>query len=365
MPRALHLMLFAALCIFCAAQDKLKLALELQTPCTAVSTTHEGRVFLVYTRIDGSQGPTCVERKNGSDVAYPDTDVYYEPGKDVATHLLRANTQRLGPDGSLWLIDTGSPDLGGAPVLPTGPRLVQVNITTDSITRIYNMGNATNSRSQLDDVRFHPATGKAYLTDVGSAGILVLDLDSGHAIRVLEDDPSTLAMRPRSADGSLIRNPDASVQYTPSDQLEVSPDGTFFYYQPACGGMSRIKTEYLDAAFYNSSMASQLPHLVEFFASTPGTGGTAIDGEGNIYLGDVDRRLIEKIYPNGTRRTLIQDERLSYVDAMLVDSDERLWIPAAQLHLAAAFNNGTDRTDLPIQIFTMDIGVGPSLIDHV
>ncbi|KAL1600812.1 hypothetical protein SLS60_007200 [Paraconiothyrium brasiliense] len=344
---------------------KLELALELETPCTAVSTTPEGRTFLVYTRIDMSKGPSCVEYKNGTNVAYPNADAYYSEGKDPATHLLRVNTQRIGPDGSLWLVDVGSPDLGGLPIMPTGPKLVQVNLTTDSITRIYSMGNATLQSSYLDDVRFNPASGKAYLTDVGSAAIIILDLASGHAIRVLENDTSTLAHSPKSADGHLIRNMDGTLQYTPSDQLEVSPDGKWFYYQPASGAMSRIQTAYLDAAFYNSSMASSLPQLVEFYALTPGTGGTAIDAEGNIYLGDVDRRLIEKIYPNGTRTVLIQDERLSYVDAMWVDSRKKLWIPAAQLHLAAAFNNGTDRIRKPIEVFTLDIGVGPSPVDHV
>jgi sugar lactone lactonase YvrE len=227
------------------------------------------------------------------------------------------------------------------------------------------MGNATLQNSYLDDVRFNPASGKAYLTDVSSAAIIVLDLDSGHAIRVLENDVSTLARNPRSADGNLIRHSTGGLLYTPSDQLEVSPDGKWFYFQAASGGMSRIQTEYLDEAFHNSSMVGYLPQLVEYYALTPSSTGTAIDAQGNIYLADVDRRLIEKIYPNGTRTILIQDERLSYVDAMWIDSGNRLWMPAAQLHLAAPFHNGTSLIKKPLEIFTLDIGVGPSPIDHI
>jgi hypothetical protein len=71
----------------------------------------------------------------------------------------------------------------------------------------------------------------------------------------------------------------------------VSPNGEWFYYQPASGGLARIATRYLDDA--RLSNADLAPH-VERFANTPSTGGTAIDGNGTIYVCDVDakRRVI-------------------------------------------------------------------------
>lgn len=50
---------------------------------------------------------------------------------------------------------------------------------------------------------------------------------------------------------------------------------------------------------------------------------------------------------------------------MLVDLRNRLWIPAAQLHLAAAFKKGTNLIKKPIEIFTPDIGVGRSPMGHI
>ena len=111
-------------------------------------------------------------------------------------------------------------------------------------------------------------------------------------------------------------------------------------------------------------MAQVLSDFREPFALTPSTGGTAIDAEGNIYNSDTDNQSILKIYPNGTKTLLCQDPRLLWVDAMWIDTQKRLWMPAAQLNRGEPFNNGTSYVVPPLHVFTIDIGVGPSPIDH-
>ncbi|KAL1868118.1 hypothetical protein Daus18300_006100 [Diaporthe australafricana] len=364
----------AASCL--AAQDpRIQVALTLDTPCNAVSTTKDGRLFVLYARLDGTQAqglPEVVEWVNGTGVPYPDAgwNSYAGPDSDSdpATTFVRVNSQRVGPDGNLWLVDTGSPGFGSPVILPEGPKLVVVDTSTNKVARVYPMGNATLSNSLLDDVRFDAAGTKAYLTEAGGGGaLIVLDLDSGRAVRLLEGDLSVGAFMPTSGEGTFLRSSTGEFSYIYADQLEVSPDGRYLYYQPASGGMSRIETQFLDTAFYNSSMASLdvLSGYVEPYALTPSTGGTAIDAEGNIYVSDTDRLAIEKIYPNGTRTTLVQDERLLWVDAMWVDNQNRLWLPSAQLNRGAPFQtDGQSQIVKPLHVYTIDIGVGQSPIDH-
>lgn len=163
-----------------------------------------------------------------------------------------------------------------------------------------------------------------------------------------------------------MHGPDGGYLYVYADHHEVSPDGRYYYFQPANGGLSRIETRYLDQALYNSSLNANgvIGEYVEPFALTPSTGGTAIDARGNIYSSDTDRLAIEKIAPNGTRTTLVQDPRLLWVDAMWIDAKGKLWMPAAQLSRGVPFNNGTNKIVKPLYVFTVDIGVGPSPIDH-
>jgi len=136
-----------------------------------------------------------------------------------------------------------------------------------------------------------------------------------------------------SAEGHILYSM-GKPAYTYADQLEVSPDGQWLYYQPSSGGMNRIQTCHLNDAFYNSSMNdnSVLDRYVQPFAHTPATGGTAIDADGNVYTSDIDSQRVIKVAPDGTMTTLVQDPRLLWVDAMWIDDQHRLWMPCDQLN---------------------------------
>lgn len=206
------------------------------------------------------------------------------------------------------------------------------------------------------------------MTDAGYPGLIVLDLKTGQAVRVLDNQVSTTGSLPVSAEGQILYMNGEPV-YLYADQLEVSPDGKYFYYEPASGGLSRIRTQLLDEAFENfpNSSFNKTPYLnkyVEPFAHTPSTGGTAIDAEGNIYNSDTDSQRVIKISPNGTMTTLVQDPRLLWIDAMWIDDQQRLWMPAAQLNRGYPFHHGVSEIVKPLYVFSIDIGVGPSPIDH-
>jgi len=354
-------------CLTSAATDpRLQVALTLQNPVNGVSTTPSGRTFVVFARVDGSTGPQVAEYTNNTFVPYPDAEWNsYTPGSDPTTHLVRTNGQRIGPDGTLWIVDTGSPGFGQPVILPNGPKFVQVNLTTNTVQRVWNLGNVTLADSLIDDIRFNPAANLAYITDAGVPAIIVMDLTTGEARRLLEGEPSTKgAPFPISGEGHLLHSAaTGAFQYIYADQHEVSPDAKYYYFQPCNGGMSRIETQYLNQAFHNSSLASVLEQFVEPFALTPSTGGTAIDADGNIYNSDTDRLAIIKIAPNGTWSTFVQDDRLLWVDAMWIDDQKRLWLPAAQLNRGTPFNN-VSYVQPPLYVFTIDIGVGPPKIDH-
>jgi hypothetical protein len=276
MPQFSQLVAYCALLLvtaFAQLDSRLETAIVTDTPINAVSTTPGGRTFLLYARVDGSTGPAIVEKVGNTTVPYPNTEWNsYNSTKDPATHFVRINSQRIGPDGHLWAVDVGSPAFGEPVILPEGPKLVVIDVNTNQVSRTYPMGNVTLANSLLDDVRFNPTSGKAYLTDAGVPALIVLDLASGDARRFLENDISTQGSMPVSAEGHLLHSPDGSFQYIHADQLEVSPDAEWFYYQPASGGMYRVPTKALDQAFYNSSMAYSLAQYTEPYALTPSTG---------------------------------------------------------------------------------------------
>jgi sugar lactone lactonase YvrE len=340
--------------------NSLTVAVTPPSPSTGASTTPAGRCFLVLARIDGSAGPQVVEVVAGEFRAYPDESWNsWAPGQDASPRLVRVNAQRVGPDGALWLVDVGAPGLGNQAV-PGGPKLVKVDLQSDTVERTYPLGDSLTGESFVDDVRFNGTT--AYITDAGDPGLVILDLESGRTRRVLHHHWSTTAQRAITAEGVELRGEDGAPVFIHNDQLEVSPDGRYLYFQPCCGPMARVPTRLLD---HPAVVAEEVEAGVEYFASTGSTGGTAIAADGTIYVSNTDSCRISAVSPDGRLSTVIEDERLSWVDAMWIDSGGRLWMPAAQVHRMSNFHGGEDQVQPPVQVFTLQLnGTGPPSNDH-
>ena len=324
----------------------------------AVATTRDGRVFVGYPGADG-RSVEVEELRGGLAIPFPDMAWNsWVPGTSPELGFVRINALRVGPDGALWLIDAGAPGIG-KPAVPGAARAIRIDLATNQISRIYTLGAATGAHSYVDDIRFHGDV--AYLTDAGMPGLIVLDLPSGLARRVLDNDPSTIDSRPMYADETLLRDERGRELRVHADQLEVSPDGAWLYYQAASGPMSRIATALLD----DPSLApAELARGVQPWLDTPTTGGTAIDAQGNLYLSDTRERRILRITPDRQVSTLVADPRLLWSDAMWIDDAGMLWIPATQQELTPGFAGGRMSVHYPVWIYRIAIGVGPSPIDH-
>lgn len=315
------------------------------------TTTRDGRLFLVAQPAEPGRTPQVIEVRNGEPVAYPDAAWNgWTVGKDGADRFVGVNSLRVGPDGALWAVDRGRPGIG-APLAPNGVKLVRIDMAANTVARVYDLRAVTSPWSFVDDVRFNGR--HAYLTDAGRPGLIVLDLETGEGRRVLEGHSSTVAQSPLVAEGKALRDAKGDPVNVHADQLEVSPDGAWLFYQPASGRLSRIPTRDLDDA---SLSAAELARHVERFADTPSTGGTAIDAEGTIYLSDTDRSRILTVSPEGRIATLIDDPRLAWVDAMWIDDDGNLLLPAAQLNRTAGLNGGMDAVQQPITLYQLRIG---------
>jgi Major royal jelly protein len=337
-----------------AAKDRLTPVFASDLIINGAATTPGGRLFLPVQPRPGKGDPQVVEVRDGKPVAYPDAAWNsWTPGLDGAGRFVGVNAIRTGPDGALWVVDRGAPGIG-KPLVAGGVKLVRIDIAANQVTRVYDLSPMTTAKSFVDDVRFNGR--HAYLTDAGQPGLIVLDLETGHGRRVLDDHPSTVAQAPLVAEGNALRDPDGKPVVIHADQLEVSPDGQWFYYQPASGRMARIATRFLDDPKLESA---EVATHVEAFADTPSTGGTAIDAEGTIYLSDVNKLRILKISPTGAVSTFIEDRRLTWIDAMWIDDKGDLLMPAAQLNRTPGLNQGIDAVKPPITLYSAAIGAKP------
>jgi len=325
----------------------------------AVTTTRDGRVFVGFPGADGPGVQLEELTPDGHGHPYPDAAWNgWKPGQDARSSFVHINAIRIGPDGVLWVIDAGAEGMG-KPAVPGGARIIGFDLFSNRVARIYPLAGATREKSYIDDIRF--SGNRGYITDAGAPGLIVLDLKTGAVRRVLDQDPSTMAHRPMRADGRIVRDKQGKELQLQADQIEISPDGSYVYYQPACGPLARIQRHWLDDATLSpSALASH----VEAWLDTPTSGGTAIDANGNIYYGDADRRRILKITPDKSISTLVADPRLIWSDAMWIDHQGFLWIPATQQNLTPGFNDGRQAVHYPVWIYKMQIHARPAPNDH-
>jgi sugar lactone lactonase YvrE len=336
------------------AAGQLQAVYQGDIPWTGVAVSDAGRAFVLYPHLDGEAGLRVAEMKAGKPVPYPNAAWNdWRSGQPTAHTFVRVNSLRIGPDGLLWVVDTGTPHMGGL-ILPGGPKLVGVDLTTNQVARIIPLDKVLHAASFVDDVRFQDNT--IYLTDAGDPALVVLDKTTGEGRRVLEHDTSTTDRQPLYAEGRKMTSPDGQPVLVHVDQLEVSPDGKYLYFQPVSGPLSRIETRFLRDSHLP---AAELSRQVQPFYPTPTTGGTAIDAAGNLYVTDVDKKQILRITPAGQASTLVQDERLIWADALWIDKLGNLWIPAAQLNRQASLNGGINAFKPPVYIYKLPIGAKP------
>ena len=313
------------------------------------------RIFVSGARViqlPGSKAP-CIALlgAKGQQMPYPDA-VWnsFEAGKDATHAFVNVNAIHNDNRGSLWAVDTGSFDFGGDP-LPGGAKAVQIDLKTNRVVRVYSFGpSVAMPGSYVNDIRFHGDC--AYLTDSGRAGLIVLNLKTGEARRVLDRDPSTTGRRPIVVDGAVLRAADGSPLQVNVDPLEISPDGKRLYFGPAGGPWSAIETGWLDDA---SAQPAEIAAHVVPWADLPPTGGTAMDGNENLYFSDLADLSLKRRAPDGTITTVLRDARLHWIDAPAIDERGYIWLPIPQLDRAAVFNHGQSKVELPVRLYRLKL----------
>ncbi|WP_161599576.1 L-dopachrome tautomerase-related protein [Hymenobacter nivis] len=321
-----------------------------------VAVSDDNRKFVVFPHNEGNRGTRIGElQADGTVQAFPNRAWNSWGPKDpaAASKFVRANSLRFGPDGYLWVVDTGTPKSDAKPV-PHGPKLLAFDIRNNQLVKSIPLDQYAKDKSFVDDLRFHGDM--IYVTDAGAPGLIVLNQKTGQGRRLLDDDTTTTARRPMRAEGKRMMKPNGDDVALHADQMEVSPDGKYYYFQSAAGPMYRVETQYLDDPNITSDA---LAKKVTYFFNSPTTGGTAIDAAGNLYVTDANEKRILKVTPTGQSSVLVQDPRLIWADALWIDHTGNLWIPAAQINRTAGQQKGVQTVAFPVQLFKMPIGAQP------
>jgi sugar lactone lactonase YvrE len=323
-------------------------------PWNAVALDGRGRIFVSSPRWTGSTGPqVAVIGAKGDLIPYPSAQWNnWAPGGDPENAFVSVNAIHRGSDGSLWIVDTGSPAFGVRPV-PNGAKVVRLDPRTDAVVRIYRFPDSTiREHTYIDDIRINGT--RAYLTDAGEGALLVLDLETGSVHRRFDGREFARARAHDSivVEGRVVRTADGKPLHVNTDPLELSPDGNYLYFGPLSGPMYRIRTRYLDD---DAISDAQLARHVSRWFDLPPVGGTAMDEKGNLYYAVLADNSLRRRGPDGRTTTIVRDTRLRWVDAPFLDGLGNIYLPVPQLDGAAVFHHGKSTMHYPILLFRLKL----------
>ena len=321
---------------------------------TGVTVAKDGRIFVNFPRWTEDTEVSVAEVKDGKLVPFPDVawNSWRNARKDEVSandHWVCVQSVVASPDGNLWVLDPAAPAM--AALVPGGAKLVEIDLKTNQPARTIAFDESVAPQgSYLNDVRFSPDGKTAYFTDSGAKGALVVvDLASGRAHRVLDGDPSTQPDKSVTVtyDGKPLRRPDGRGVEFAADGIALSPDGKTLYWQAIKGKTlyslptetlaGSITTALMPTALADKSVAGRIETIGE---NGPADGLIIARTDGRMYVTspqDDSIKVRDLSGKGNTLATVVQDKRLRWPDTFAEGPDGTLYVTTSHIQDSAFY----------------------------
>lgn len=304
---------------------------------TGVAVSRKNRVFVCYPRWS-NMGPISVGEllPDGSVSAFPDKkwNEWIQGGKVVGEEFICVQSVYCDSSGALWILDPAAPKFQGP--ITDGAKLIKVNLASNRVEKVYPLSSVAPKDSYLNDVRIDTRRQVAYMTDSGLGSIVVLDLRSGNARRVLDTSPSVKAEDIRVViDGKRWGvMPDGSVRKVHADGIVLDKSGEYLYYQALTGKtLYRVATKDLR----NEKLAAkELNTKVEKVATTCPADGIEFGADGKLYVTSIEDSSIKSLNLSAAKKeltTVIIDKQLVWPDSLSLRGDGYFYVTCSQINL--------------------------------
>jgi sugar lactone lactonase YvrE len=310
-----------------------------------VTVTANGRIVMSQHQFYEPQFSVVELRPDGGTAPFPNAETN---GRERPSGVSLDSVLGLRSDnGVVWLLDNG---------LRSGvtPKLVAWDATTKRLLRvIYLPPPIAPKDAFVNDFTIDTRHKKIFIADPAggqNAALIVVDMETGAARRVLEGHPSVV---PENVDlimeGHPIQVKDASGRLV-KPHIGVNPitedlENEWVYFGPMHGfSLYRIKA--VDLA--NDGLdAKALASRVERYSAKPVCDGITIDNDNNIYLGDLSENAIGVIKPDRSYQQIAKSDQLTWVDSFSFGPDGKLYAVVNQLNRSAVLNGGKDLSKPP------------------
>jgi sugar lactone lactonase YvrE len=315
---------------------QLQLVASFQHQVTGVTVAADGRIFVNFPRWTEDAPVSVAEvTRDGQIKPYPDDawNSWRNAKKNqmsAGDHFVCVQSVVADAHGNLWVVDPAAP--ATAAVVQGGPKLVKIDLKANKVAQVIRFDETVAPQgSYLNDVRFSPDARRAYLTDAGAEGALVVvDLQNGKARRLLHGQPSTQPEKDVvvKTDGHELRRPDGRGVEFAADSIALSPDGRTLYWKALTGRtLYRIATDALESSGVSEK---DLAGRVERVAETEPTDGLWLDRRGRLYLSAIEQDAV-KVRDGDRITTLVHDKRLRWPDTFSEGPDGTIYVTSSRI----------------------------------
>lgn len=340
---------------------RIELVKQFDHQVTGISVSETGRVFVNFPRWTEDTAVSVAElTPDGQVTTYPDAEwnAWRNAKKDEVTpgdHWVCVQSIVADGRGKLWVLDPAAP--AQSQLVAGGAKLVAISLDTNAVVQtILFDEDAAPQGSYLNDVRFSNDGAYAFITDSGVKGaLLVVDLASGKAVRVLDGDPTTQVKKGLvvTADGQPLRRPDGRGIEFSADGIALSNDGQYLYWQAIKGDtLYRIATSVLLGAGCNGDDVSG---QVENFGRNGVADGLLIaSGTERMYITAPEDNAVKSRDlaqgPSAPLETVVRDERLRWPDTFSQGPDGTIYLTTSHIQDSAFFKPDAPAA-LPTQLW--------------
>lgn len=323
-----------------------------------ITVTPDNRIILSLHPFYSPDNRVVELTRKGTLIPFPDAS--WNSNDPGASHAFDSVLGlQCDKNGVVWMLDNG---------LKRGkaPKIVAWDTSANRLARIIELkppavpaqpiypDNAFLNDLAVDLV--HDAIYLSHSAGNEESGLIVVDLKTGGARRVLQGHPSVvpkqedLVMNGKTIDFTL---PDAGrlkllIGVNP---IALDASDEWLYYGTMNGkSMYRIRT----ADLINADLSNEeLGQRTEQYSEKPICDGISIDDAGNIYISDLQANAVGVIGTDRKYRKLVADPRISWPESFSFGPDGLLYFVASQLHLSAPLHGGTNGAVPPFYVFRM------------
>jgi len=277
---------------------------------TGVSVSDKGRLFANFPRWRAGVENSVVEvLDNGESIPFPNKKWNSWKLETPTTDSVFVAIQSVVAfENMLYVLDTRNPLFKG---VVENPRIFVFDLNTNQLKKIYQLNEASfHKDSYINDLRVDKKKRKMYLTDSGHAGLVVLDLNSGKSVRVLDNHTSTLAeVNELTFDNGVWKNT------VHSDGIALDTQNDILYFHALTGyGLYAISTDKLI-----SNNLQEIEESVQFIAKTAAPDGMIIDHRGNLFFADLENNSINKLNLSSNRISVIaKGQKIRWADTFSI-----------------------------------------------